>query len=59
MKQLWFNVCLCDACWFRVKPDQEPVRLVSNPEREQCIKCGDVPEKPIYVRTCWPLGESE
>ncbi len=58
MKQLWFNVCLCDRCWSKVKPDIEPSRLVENFDQDACVKCGRVPEKPIYVRTCWPLEES-
>lgn len=40
---------LCERCWAEDKPGREPVR-VSEPQEEQCCRCGKLTSSGIYGR---------
>ena len=40
---------LCEACWRRIRPGQDPVRLI-NPPEEICCCCAKPTLSGIYYR---------
>lgn len=59
MKELWFNVPVCDRHWHMVAGDREPVRIkegVYGKDELKCVKCDEPCPSPIFVRASWKMA---